>query len=454
MSYQECLTYLDSLTDYAKHLHLLKGNEFSLDRLRIFLRSIGDPQKELKIVHVAGSKGKGSISMMIASILRAAGHKVGLYTSPHLHDVRERVRIIESKKIEDAFHDPFYGMIAQEDFARHVQELRSVHDKGLAEGLLPLTYFEFLTALAFRYFYEQNVDGVILETGLGGRLDATNVADSLVAVIGPISLEHTNILGATVEEIAGEKAAIIKPTTRYAVMAFQDESVQQVIKQRCSASSVDLIDVRQAVRILFKDGSIDGQCVDLYYGKESYARVSLLSPGKHQAENAAAALASIEALKKLGFAISKEAVYKGLAEAVWPGRFEIIRREPLIILDAAHNGASALALAGTIRDYCKDRKVIAVIGQSVDKDAASFAAALLPVVSLVIWACADHPRAKPLTLGELASLFPEREVVVERTVRSACEQALNMAAQDDVLLITGSVFVVAEARKFLLDNKV
>jgi dihydrofolate synthase/folylpolyglutamate synthase len=457
MSYQECLTYLDSLTDHAKHLHLLRGHEFSLDRLSSFLTSLGNPEKKLNIIHIAGSKGKGSISILTASVLRAAGYKTGVYTSPHLYDVRERIRVLMPEE-GGKNQDDFEGMIPEAALQQLVASLKKIHDSDIDKGLKPLTYFEFLTALAFVYFKEQEVDFVIMETGLGGRLDATNTADAMISVITPISLEHTNILGNTLEAIANEKAAIIKSTARTAVIAPQTDGVRDLIIKRCEAQKVRFVDTSRSVKLTARESTIRCQIFDISGFGEDYPDISTPLLGKHQQDNVAVAFSIVSLLKEFGYVVHREAVYKGFAGVKWPGRFEVIRESPLIVLDAAHNDVSAAVLSRTIFEVCGEKKAIAVIGISADKDLTAFAKALTPAVKKVIGTASGHPRARILNANELAELFPDKETLLISNVHDACEEAVKKMAADDIIVVTGSIFVVAEARKvfkkLLMDKKV
>ena len=414
--------YLDSLNNFEFYLNKISVKDFNLDRVKAALATLGNPQNNLKIIHVAGTNGKGSTCTMVASILAQAGFKVGLYTSPHLHKANERIRILDKHNLYS--NDDFSGSISDEELAKLIEVFRPaisvVEHKG---GFL--TYFETLTILAAKHFFDQRVDFAIFETGLGGRLDATNALDSLIAVITPISLDHTKILGENLEQIAQEKAGIIKSLKQQVVLAPQKEAVMEVLKGHCKKFDI-----------------IPYLVHPLQY---KYLNISL--KGEHQLVNAACAFEVVRFLIERGFVINQEAITEGLKQVRWQGRFEIIKHKPTIIVDGAHNPASSEALAKTILDEYPNRRVILVFGLSADKDIKAVCEPLQGISNMVILTKANHPRSYRFTQEQAKEIFSEKEVILKENVNEALSIALSKANKDDVIVVTGSLFVVAEARK-------
>jgi dihydrofolate synthase/folylpolyglutamate synthase len=298
-----------------------------------------------------------------------------------------------------------------------------------------VTFFEMYTALALCYFRKRRTDFVILETGMGGRLDATNVAESLIAVITPVSLEHTHILGKTVGEIAKEKAGIIKSPSQKVVLAPQERDADAVLMERCRQFRIEPIRIDREHKLENVRVDSDRQIFDLATGKAGYGQLCLKLMGVHQRQNASAAVGAIECLQELGYAVFPAAVREGLRNAFWPCRFEVVKDEPLVILDGAHNGDSARALTQTVKEVYGGRKAILVFGVSEDKNETLILKEIEGLAREVIYAKADHPRAK-----SLASAL---------SVRQALETARHRAGRDDIILVTGSIFLVSEARREL-----
>jgi dihydrofolate synthase/folylpolyglutamate synthase len=426
-------SYLNSFVNFESQLHKLRPEDFNLNRIQKFLDLAGDPAKHLKIIHVAGTKGKGSTCAFLASILQKAGYKVGLYTSPHLHRVNERIRVLgigdrakALSPISGAGKDDFIGTITDEDLASVLTFLRPFAATIQNEGSI-LTFFEVLTVAALSYFAKAGVDVVILETGLGGRLDATNAANSSIAVITPISLDHTRILGETVGKIASEKAGIIKNSSQKVVVAPQEKEAMDVILQRCQEFGIlpVLIDMR------------------------SYENLKTRLKGRHQLVNAATAVETAKILKSMGFKISDEAITEGLKHLKWPGRFELLCRNPDIIADGAHNGASAAALSDTLSEVYPQRRVILIMGISQDKDAGAICKALKDNAAHIFLTKANHPRAHVFTSAQAKEYFEDKPFEITESLNEALEKALRMADPKDVIAVTGSIFIVAEARDHL-----
>ncbi len=400
------------------------------------LARLGDPHLGRRTVHVAGSKGKGSISTMIAAVLKAGGVATGLYTKPHLHRFVERIAVDGEP-------------ITPEDFGRLVEKLdieMNAEDGDASFGRV--STFEALVALAFLYFYEREVDWQVLEVGLGGRLDATNVLEEKeVCVIAPIGLEHTEILGDTVSKIAEEKAAIITPGATV-IMAPQREPAVDVIRRVCEEKGAKLVEVAQACQMSRAKRSADGQEFEL---KTDRARYSLKLPllGRHQQNNAATAVLAAEAIASHGPEIDQAAVTRGLAAVRWPCRIEFLKHRPPVIADGAHNKDSARALAQTLRDDLGLRDVVFVVGCSGGKDVDAIAEELAPLAVEMIATRSRHPRA--MDPREVARTFADREVpvAVEEPVGAAVDAAIASASGGPVV-ICGSLFVAAEAREHVL----
>ncbi|MDD5611105.1 MAG: Mur ligase family protein, partial [Candidatus Omnitrophica bacterium] len=323
-SFKETQAYLESFINYERITEPAYKDSFKLERMQDFLKELGDPQKTLECIHVAGTKGKGSTSAFIAYILQEAGYRTGLYTSPHLINFRERIRILENQ----ASDDEFAGMISEEEVASLVERLRPIADKFSAENPYgPLSFFEVYTALALVYFKEKKVDFAVLETGLGGRLDATNAVEALVSVITPLSYEHTQKLGNTLAEIAAEKAGIIKTKQATVITAPQPEEAIEVLQKKCAGLNAKLYAVGED--ITYQKNNAGFGIIALGY---KYPHLTIKLLGEHQIVNAAAAVGAISALRNKGINITEKAVTDGLAKTRWPGRCEIISEDPYLIL--------------------------------------------------------------------------------------------------------------------------
>lgn len=427
MTYLDAIQYLNSLNNFEARLHTVGQADFSLDLFQQYCGAAGNPEKDLKCVHIAGSKGKGSTAALTAQMLKCAGYRVGLYTSPHLYDVRERIRILlqdaeASQQTEDLFPD----CLSPQEFARWTVYLKDLQDSLKTN---PLTYYEFLTLLAFLYFREQEVDMVVLETGLGGRLDATNVVQPFVCAITLIDLEHTHILGDTFEAIAREKSGIIKPGCGGVVSAPQDPAAQRVIRETCAQCGVKFI--------LADDNA-------------GIPEVSLA--GDFQKINAAVAIEIARCLRDAGFQIGDEAVRSALDQVFWPARMEIVSREPLVIIDGAHTPAAGRALVETIRQRFPQKNVVVILGMNVDKKKAAVAQHLSVLAQRVILTKSSHDRADESIEMSVGHIFRRQNIPVtwQPVLRDAIDEALALMGKDDMMLVTGSLFVAAQAREILM----
>jgi dihydrofolate synthase / folylpolyglutamate synthase len=422
--YNKALDYLYSFVDYSlKHISELAKAEFNLDRMFALMEELGNSHTKYPIIHVAGTKGKGSVSALCASALQAAGYKTGLYTSPHLLDYTERIQINGEP-------------LSHEQLIEFVEEIKTAVAK-----IPKLTTFEITTAIAFLAFAKQNVQAAIFEVGLGGRLDATNVVTPKVSVITSLSYDHMAVLGNTLAEIAGEKAGIIKEGVPV-VSSPQKEEALQVLERVAKEKKSSLILVGKDVKFERLTSSLDGQSFhitdNLRYSKLD-VRLPLL--GFNQIENAATAYV---ALKTSGLEISDEAIKKGFAEVKWPARFQIVRREPPVVIDSAHNRDSALHLRETLDEYFPDRSVIMVFCALEDKDIPGMLEELKPRLERVVATRADHPRAPAAEW--IAEQVRKVGIPVEAVapVASALERALELAGEQKLVLATGSVAFAGE----------
>lgn len=432
MDYRESLRYLLSFTDFEK----LPGSAYSaanfdLRRMAELLSLLGNPHLKPRTVHIAGTKGKGSTAAMIASALSSAGYRTGLYTSPHLHTFRERMTVDGHTIEEETFAD-IVGRVRPA-----VEEVNRRHQYG------ELTTFEILTAVAFSFFDESGVDYQVLETGLGGRLDATNVVLPRVCVITSISRDHTEVLGDTLAQIAGEKAGIIKRGARV-VSAPQHPEAAAVIEDACRRNETPLVVVGRDVKWSRITADSSGQSLEVEGTKGSY-RLAIPLLGAHQLENAATAVAALEAL-----GVESRSIADGLARVSWPGRLEVLRREPTLMVDGAHNADAARRLKEAIAQYFDRERLILVIGASSDKDVAGMIAELAPMANTVIATRSRHPRS--MTMEPLIDELRRQgiEGVVSENVGDAVERALSIAGAKDLVCVTGSLFVAAEAREHVL----
>jgi len=430
-SYQQVLDYLYSFIDYET-MHVPRSAvNYDLRRVEELLFRLGNPHLAAKSVHIAGTKGKGSVAAMVASVLMASGYTTGLYTSPHLSDLRERIRVNGE-------------LITEEELIAMVERLKpevEVVNEKATYG--QLTTFELLTALGFAYFKLKGVDFQVVEVGLGGKLDATNVIQPEVCIITSISFDHTDVLGSSLTEIAGEKAGIIKPGS-IVVMSPQSDEVAQVIEKACLNCDARL--VRVGSDVVWQSLGFDAERQLLQVkGRLGSYELSIPLLGGYQLGNAATAVAAVEVLAEKGFNISRDSIISGLAQVSWPGRFQILSRRPLLVVDGAHNPDSARKLKQSLVQYFAFDRAILVIGVSSDKDVAGIISELMPVFDKVIVTRSRHPRA--MGLEQLIAAFRRYGVEVQaiEAVSEALSLALSMAGARDLVCVAGSLFVVGEA---------
>jgi dihydrofolate synthase/folylpolyglutamate synthase len=427
-AYRDTLKYLYHFTDYERRGFAAYAPEFyDLQRMNHLLALLGNPQRSFRSVHIAGTKGKGSTAAMIESVLRAAGHRTGLYTSPHLHTFRERIRVAGD-------------LIPESEVVRLVEEMRP-----LVAQVPDITTFEVMTGLAFFWFAEQGVEWAVLEVGLGGRLDATNVVRPAVAVITSVSYDHTAILGETLAEIATEKAGIVKAGVPV-VSAPQSDEARAVIEQICRRRGAPLTVVDGDWTWEAGHANLDGQTFAVRHGKEVVTGLWLPLLGEHQLENATTAMATLSLLRAGGVDLPEAAIRDGFRSVRWPGRLEILGRAPLVVSDSAHNGESAAKLMATLRSVLEFQRLILILGASSDHVTPEVLTTLLSGVDLVIATRSRHPRASdPEWLRQRAEELGFH-LEVSDTVPQALDLALAEAGPADLICFTGSVFVAAEAR--------
>lgn len=424
MNYEQTLDYLFSLQKF--------GIKLGLSSTENLLAGLGDPQNNIPAVHLAGTNGKGSVGSSITSILKTAGYRVGFFTSPHLVSFRERFVVGSKDGLE---------MVSREDVVRLTKKVLEV-----CSPEEPPTFFEFVTAMAFKYFEEQQVDLAVMETGMGGRLDATNLVKPLVGVITNISMEHTEYLGTTLSAIAHEKAGIIKRGLPV-VTGEKRPHIRKLFEDVCKENEGMLIALGRDVRCRKrKDGGMDYQGLDL-----KLADIRLKLKGDHQVRNAALALAVIELLKRKNYIVSESDIRQGYLNVSWPGRAEMFdgpKGKAPLMLDGAHNPAAARALARLVADMDYSR-VRLVLGIMSDKDIKGIMGPLLPVVSEVYLTRPQYSRAA--SVEEMACKIDSFTGTVKsfNDIPSAIETAWSESAAGELVLVTGSLFTVGEARGYL-----
>ena len=431
MDYQNAVEFLWQHAMFeARPANQYAPQHFSLDRMRSLLAALGDPQAKFPSVLIAGTKGKGSVAAFTESILRTAGYRTGLYTSPHLHDVRERFQI-QRMPIPRAF------------FAEIMHTLRPqiVRFPGI-------TFFEITTAIAFEYFAREKVDLAVIEVGLGGRLDATNVLQPQVCAITALSYDHVELLGSTLDKIAAEKCGIIKAGVPL-VCAPQPPAALQVVEQIAAQRGAVLQLVGRDWHYKRLSVKRTGQLCAVGRSNAPAAEYELPLLGAHQVENAAVAVALAAELRAAGWQLAEAAVAAGLRTVVWPARCELVPGSPPYILDCAHNGESALRLRAAIKEHFPDQPYVLLFGAMQDKDIAGMFESLLPDAQAVVLTHATNPRSLQLeALGALAAPYA-RPVSTAATVPEALRRAAALAGPQALVLVTGSVALVGEARTAL-----
>lgn len=429
MNYNEAMDYIHNTAKF--------GMNFGLERTEKILEFLGNPHKELKCIHVAGTNGKGSTTSMISSVLKESGYKVGMYTSPFLEEFEERIQI----NLEN---------IPKKDLANAVTIVKEAVDKVIELGYENPTEFEIITCTMFYYFNLKQVDFAVIEVGLGGRLDSTNVLKPFLTVIASISLDHMNILGNSISEIAAEKAGVIKGGK--VVCYPQTEEAIQVIEEKCKATESELILVDEASVKLINAKSDDfTQELELNINNE-ILNINLPLLGKHQLLNCALAVNTIYALKDLGVNISRESLLRGITKVKWKGRMEVLNTSPLVVIDGAHNVDGIKNLKESVNTYFNYNKLVLVIGMLGDKEVNKMVDEICTLASIVVVTEPHSYRAQnPVKLYEI---IREKGIPCEiiEDYEEAYKKALSLCGQGDLILITGSLYMIGDMRKVI--NKV
>ncbi len=432
MNYAATLQYLEEVQS--------RGIKLGLENVTRLLAEMGDPQEAFPAVVVAGTNGKGSVCAMLASILKTAGIRAGLYTSPHLIKYEERIAVDGSP-------------ITRDEFAGAIATVRS-HVAALVEKDGPAshpTHFEILTAAAFHHFREKRVDVGILEVGMGGRLDAVSVTRTAVAILTNVGLEHTQFLGDTLEAIAAEKAGVLKRGCR-AITAERDHAPLKVIRDRASRMKVHLVEARRDTELTRLSRVGPPGRFGLVTPAGRYDQLELAMAGRHQVENAVVAVLAAEALAEAGFGITRDAIAGGLARAHWPGRLQVVGRDPLVILDGAHNPAGSQALARSLRDLLGEgghRRLGLVVGLLRDKDLRGVLEPLLSLAESVVVTRGRSERFRGAE--EIAAVVRDLgcEPTLAADVTEALQKARAWALSADVVCLCGSLYLVGEAMEAL-----
>ncbi|MFH1772165.1 MAG: folylpolyglutamate synthase/dihydrofolate synthase family protein [Candidatus Omnitrophota bacterium] len=440
--YKSAVNYLESFVNYERKNITSYQKEIKLERVKRLLKELDISYEKLKVIHIAGTKGKGSTAGYCAFLLSALGYKVGLFTSPHFFDVRERIVI---KKPVTSNQKPEKEMIAKRDLARIVDEFKPKIKRfsRLSKFGKP-TFFEVYTAVAFKYFLEQNADYTVLETGMGGRLDATNVTKPLLCILTHIGYDHTHILGKKISQIASEKAGIFKPGV-FAVSAPQEKSASGIIIKKAKENNINVQFLNRDfsvcnIRIKSNYTVFDAQLPGILLKN---VKVSL--KGKEQIDNSALALAGISLIEPLKLAQNKHKALKALRNTSIAGRFEQVSKNPLIVVDTAHNPSSFTVLAESLRIYYPFKKIILIFAASSDKDIKN----MLPKInySHIILTSFSSPRSlNPLQAARICRL---KDALYAENIKEAFQSAKGLYKKDSLILVSGSFFLVAEAMRLL-----
>ena len=462
-SYEQAVEFLFSRVNYERLSGMqYTGDDFKLDRMRELLRRLGDPQETIPAVHIAGTKGKGSTAALTAQILSAAGIRAALFTSPHISAFEERMAV---------------GGVypARHELVELVRQLADVvTDLDKTPGQMSPTYFEIATALAWLYFQERRAEIAVLEVGMGGRLDATNLCRPAVSIITSISRDHTRQLGSRLEQIAREKAGIIKQKVPV-VSGVTSDPARAVIVETCQSRNAPLSLLGRdfgyryfpatSARVETPDdapGNAPGNAPDNHGGStvdietpgKQWRNLALPLVGEHQARNLALATVAVQRLQEQGWKIPDAAIGTGLTHFRWPGRIEVLSRQPTVIIDAAHNWEAVAALLRTLDESFAARRRVLVFAATRDKDVPGMLRQLLPKFDTVVVTCfQNNPRHVPVeTLVSMVRGLTDQPLHAAADAAAAWKLARRFAARDDLICITGSFFIAAEMRELLVDG--
>lgn len=433
-TYTKALDYIYDLTKY--------GIKLGLKNINYLLYLLGEPHKKLKIIHVAGTNGKGSTCSLISSILQSSGYKVGLYTSPHLVDFTERIKInhksISRKKVSELLEriKPSIKKVANTSYYGHP------------------TFFEVITSMAFLYFFEEQIDFLVLEVGLGGRLDATNVCEPLISVITHIDYDHMDKLGNSLEEIAREKGGIIKPEG-IVISSKQYEEAYNEIKKIANKKNSLIYSTGKEINYKIVKSDINGVIFDLKGIYHNYKNLHTPLLGRHQADNATTAITVTEALKIRGVNISEKAIRAGLEKVKWTGRLEIIQTNPILILDGAHNPSGIRIVLQALKEIFTYQRLVLVLAIFADKNYKKMIQIITPKADLIITTKTKSRRAAPpqVIAKEAAKYIEQNKIIVTENIPQAINCALSNSKEDDLICITGSLHAVGEAKRYFRNKK-
>jgi len=433
MDFKQSLTYLYSLG------HEVLAAKFGLENIRCLLDALGRPERAFKSVIIAGTNGKGSTAAMLESVLRLAGHRTALYTSPHMVRLEERICVAGNE-------------ISETDFARQVGQVRTVAEALVHSGRLPAlpTFFEQLTAIALNYFCERKVELAVLEIGVGGQEDAVNVVNPIATVITAIDYDHQNLLGNTITEITSVKAGVIKPATPVIIGRQRHIAAMEGLMRRCLEIKALPVFANEPTNVSLRD---DGQVAfDYDSSHNEYTRIVPGLKGRHQAENAAAVIEACELLTELGVVIAREAIVKGLRRVNWPGRLELVDGRPCLLLDGAHNRAGARCLRAYLDEFW-NKGVVLIFGTMSDKDIAGMAAELFSAAKTIFLTRLPDPRAAtPEALSRLM-LSPKLNLIAAESVQQALSWARRVTPPDGLICATGSLQLIGEVKRLIETEK-
>ncbi|WP_297517286.1 folylpolyglutamate synthase/dihydrofolate synthase family protein [uncultured Clostridium sp.] len=429
MKYDEAMEYIASTSRF--------GMNFGLERVETMLSLLGNPEKNLKCIHIAGTNGKGSTTAMITSILKEEGYTIGMYTSPYLEEFEERIQINGVN-------------IPKEKLAKLVTEIKEAIDEVVKRGFDNPTQFEIITALMFLYFSREKTDFVVLEVGLGGRLDATNVINPLISVIASISHDHMNILGNTITEIAGEKCGIIKnsPVISYP----QVEDAMKVVEDTCKLKKVELTKASlDSIKSVKANKESNTQLIEFNLNnRDIIVEHGLL--GEHQVKNTLVALNVIDKFSKIIKPIKDDTIKAGISKTKWIGRMEVMRNEPLVVIDGAHNLDGIRSLKNSVKTYFNYKNIVLVLGILGDKEVEKMVSDISSISKTVILTEPHNDRAKNIDeMGEcLENLDKPYEKILD--YKDAYKRALEIANNDDLILICGSLYMIGDMRKVIRNS--
>lgn len=434
MTSAEAVAYIEGLLARA-HVSDPGDERIKLRRAEELLNRLGSPHRAFTSVLIAGTKGKGSTAAMMASVLQTAGFRIGLYTKPHLVDYRERVRV------DGILIGPDELAATVDALVPHVEAMARTPDG-------PPSYFEASVAVAFTYFAARTVDLALVEVGLGGRLDATNIADPILSVITPVSYDHMHVLGTTLEAIAREKAGIVR-REGLVISAPQAPEALAAIIEICTRERAELRLVHERMRWEQEGGSLHEQSFTLRSPLRDYGRLRLPLIGAHQVINAATAVAALEGLSERGLAVDAQAVRAGLAAVFWPARVEVVSERPYVVVDVAHNPASLAALRQTLETVFPGRRIILVFAMVATHDHHASTSLIAPIAETAIVTTPQHLKPLPAAVlaDEVRRYVSKVEVIEDR--EAAAARALALAGPDDVVVVTGSFFLVGEVREWI-----